>query len=62
MNLVSPQRLDPIIYVLITNKYATLKEIRDDYSFEEVLDLYEACLNNIYNKYQSTQSVTKKGG
>lgn len=62
MDLTTPKRLDPIIYVLITNKYATLKEIRDEYSFEEVLDLYEACLSNMYNKYQSNKPINKKGG
>lgn len=46
-----------MLYVIIVNKYATLKELRDDYSFEEALDLYEACLVNLYNKYQ-----TVKGG
>ena len=39
-----------IIYTLITNKYATYKEIRDDYTIEEVLALYECCLINNYNK------------
>ena len=36
--------------MLVVNKYATLKEIRDDYSVEEVIDLYEACRVNLYNK------------
>lgn len=39
-----------IVYALITNRFATLKEIRDDYSIEEVLDMYEACMVNLYNK------------
>ena len=44
-----------MIYTLITNKYATLKEIRDDYSIDEVLDLYEACLVSLYNHYQANK-------
>ena len=36
--------------MLISNKYATLKEIRDDYSIEEVIALYESCMVNITNK------------
>ena len=54
---MSVQRVDPLIYTLITNKYATLKEIRDDYSIEEVLDLYEICLTQIYNKYQMQEEL-----
>lgn len=43
-------RVHPIIYLLVTNHYATYKEIRDDYDVWEVLDLYEMCIVNIYNK------------
>ena len=50
-----------MIYVLITNHYATLKEIRDEYSIEEVLDLYEICLFNLYNKKQVQDEVRKNG-
>lgn len=49
-DVISPERLHPIIYMLIVNKYATLYEIRDVYSIEEVLDLYEACLVNAANR------------
>ena len=48
-------------YTLITNKYATLKEIRDDYSIEEVIDLYEMCLVNIYNKNETHKEVISNG-
>jgi len=44
------ERVHPIIYTLISNKLATLKEIRDEYSIDEVLDLYEICLVNAYNR------------
>ena len=50
-----------MIYILITNKYATLKEIRDDYSIEEVLDLYDMCLTQIYNKNQIQEEVRDNG-
>ena len=42
--------MDSIIYVVITNKYATYKEIRDDYSVDEFIDLYELCLVNLHNR------------
>lgn len=38
------------MYVLLSNRYATLKELRDDYSFEEAIDLYEVCLVNLHNR------------
>ena len=50
-----------MIYTLITNNYATLKEIRDDYTFDEVLDLYEVCLVNIYNKNQIKEEFNNNG-
>ena len=50
VGFASTERIHPIIYVVITNKYATYKEIRDDYSVEEFLDLYELCIINLYNK------------
>ena len=43
-------RSNYIIYTLISNKYATLKELRDNYTIEEVLDLYEICMVNMYNR------------
>lgn len=57
VDTIKVERVDPIIYLLIVNKYATLKEIRDDYSIKEVLDLYETCLVSLYNKKQTYDSV-----
>lgn len=51
-----------MIYTLISNNYATLKEIRDDYSIEEVLDLYEICLVKLYNKNQVIEEVKSSNG
>ena len=53
-----PEHLAGFIYTLVVNKYATLKEIRDEYSIEEVISLYDACMTNLYNRYQSMK-VTK---
>lgn len=51
-----------MIYTLISNNYATLKEIRDDYSIEEILDLYEICLVKLYNKNQVIEEVKSSNG
>lgn len=44
------RRTNGIIYALVSNRYATLKELRDDYSIDEVLDLYEICMTNMHNR------------
>lgn len=41
-----------MIYTLITNQYATYKELRDDYSIEEAIDLYDLCLTHLYNQFK----------
>ena len=58
--MLNTERLDPIIYTLIVNKYATLKEIRDDYTIEEVLDLYESCLIFNYNRNEICDKIRNK--
>lgn len=44
------RKIHPIVYCLITNKYATLKEINEYYTIDEVLDMYEIFMCNNYNK------------
>lgn len=46
---------DRITYILVSQRYATYKEIRDDYDVFEILNLYEIALVSIYNKYQALQ-------
>ena len=60
--LIAARRTSSIIYVLVSNKYATLKELRDDYSIEEVLDLYEICMTNIHNKAALVEERSRKHG
>ena len=50
VGFIEPTRLDPISYIIITNKYATLYELKYKYNIEEVLDIYEAVMINIHNK------------
>lgn len=50
-----------MLYVLISNHYATLKELRDDYDLEEALDLYEACLVNTHNKAEAMKGGKDRG-
>lgn len=55
-----PERLHPIVYVLIVNNYATLREIKEFYEIEDVLDLYEAYRVSIYNKSIATDAIKKR--
>ena len=48
--LTHANRMHYIIYTLVVNKYATYKELRDDYNIDEVLDLYESCMVNMHNR------------
>lgn len=54
------EKTDGIIYALITNKYATYKEIRDDYTIEEVIKLYEICMVNLHNKWIQMEEAKNK--
>ena len=49
----------PVVYVLVTNKYATMYELREKYRIEDVLDLYEIAMVNLYNKYVITENSTQ---
>jgi hypothetical protein len=50
----------PIIYLLVTEGYATLKELRDDYTIEEMLDMYEMCCVHQRNKVMAIESARDK--
>jgi hypothetical protein len=43
--------LHPVAYVLITNRLATLYELKYRYTIWEAIDLYEAAMVNLYNRY-----------
>lgn len=58
--MLSPTRLHRVLYTLITNKYATLKELNDYYTIEDVLDMYEACLYTLHNKVVGIEASRKK--
>jgi len=51
-----------IEYVIVTNRLATLKELRYDYDIWEILDLYEACMVQIYNKAAMINEGGKNNG
>jgi len=60
MQLNHANRMHYIVYTLIVNKYATYKELRDDYDIDEVLDLYETCMVNMHNKHMLLEERRRK--
>lgn len=56
VDLISTTRLHPIFYTIITNKYSTLSELKQ-LDIDSVLDLYEACVVNAYNRSQMLKGV-----
>ena len=45
-----PERVHPLIVLLITEKYATYKELKETYDIFEFLDLLEIAMTEQYNK------------
>ena len=43
------QTIPGIIGIVVTSKLATLYELQTVYSYEDLLDLYDIHLTNIYN-------------
>ena len=56
---LEPTRVDGIIYMLVSNKMATLKELRDEYSIEEAMDMLEIFLISSYNQAQAIKDVKR---
>ena len=61
-NLISCENTHYIIYSLVINKLATYKELRDDYTIEEALDLYEMLMVSNYNKQLIQDEVIENNG
>lgn len=49
-----------MISALIVNHYATLHELETVYSYEDMLNLYECLMVDLYNRYQLNKSLEKK--
>ncbi|MCI6090643.1 MAG: hypothetical protein MR695_08770 [Solobacterium sp.] len=45
---------------MIINNYATLKEIKEYYTIDDVLDLYESYRINSYNKKMAIDAIDKR--
>lgn len=58
--MILPEETPPFIFTLISQKAATLREIRDCYTFEEAIDLYEIVLVSAYNQVQAADAARRK--
>lgn len=51
--------MTPLLYVLITEHYATLLELKEKYTLDDALDLYEACYVHMHNKAEAMRIAAK---
>jgi hypothetical protein len=49
-DLHDPRLVSPVVYVLVTNRYATYHELKYEYSIDDVIRLYEICMVSLYNR------------
>lgn len=49
-----------VVYVLVTNKFATYYELKYKYDIWEVLDLYEMAMVHLYNRNVTVENMKKK--
>ena len=54
---MSYKNIEPILGLIISKKLATLKELEEYYSLEDVIDLLEIIEIDCYNEYKQTESV-----
>ena len=54
--LHSASGIHPAIYVLVTNRFATYRELKSIYTIDEVLDMYEMAMTMLYNKFVLTEN------
>lgn len=49
--------IEPIVGVIISKKMATMKELEDYYSLEDMVDLFEIVEIDCYNEYKQSESL-----
>ncbi len=51
------KNIEPILGLIISKKLATLKELEEYYSLEDVINLLEIVEIDCYNEYKQAESV-----
>ena len=54
---MSYKNIEPILGLIISKKLATLKELEEYYSLEDVIDLLEIIEIDYYNEFKQAESV-----
>lgn len=54
---MSYKNIEPILGLIISKKLATLKELEEYYSLEDVIDLLEIIEIDCYNEFKQAESV-----
>ena len=56
----SPKRVSGIIYLLITNRLVTYYDLKYNLDIDDMLNLYEICMVNLYNRSISLDNKKHK--
>lgn len=54
---MSYKNIEPILGLIISKKLATLRELEEYYSLEDVIDLLEIIEIDCYNEFKQAESV-----
>lgn len=54
---MSYKNIEPILGLIISKKLATLKELEEYYSLEDVIDLLEIIEIDCYNEFKQAESI-----
>lgn len=60
--MMLPDLVDEFTYTIITNKVATLKELKNDYDIDDYLTLYDIAITQVSNKANLYKQAQKKHG
>lgn len=59
-DMIIPDRVPPLVYLLISKGAATLRDLREVYTIEDAIDLYEIVLVDAYNQVQAAEASRRK--
>ena len=59
-DMIIPERVPSLVYSLISKGAATLRDLREVYTIEDAIDLYEIVLVDAYNQVQAAEASRRK--
>ena len=52
--------VDPFVAVIVSERFATLRELTEFYTLEEALDMWEIAVTNRYNEWLALKEAERK--